>query len=147
MYMFTSSRLAVTIAMPLTIVGWLFSSASFADSKFSLNQLLTSTQTSPESQKLINQISSTLRNSKVKPEQVQCTGTKLIGRHSLLSGTVAPFNCRFSKKVALKINAQNFVILPSGRATPLENAKNLDLMPKPIALSYKITSWNWNQVP
>ncbi|BAZ09283.1 hypothetical protein NIES4071_10910 [Calothrix sp. NIES-4071] len=147
MYIFTSGRLAVAIAMPLTIVGWFFSALTLADTNFSLNQLLTSTQTSPESEKLINQISSNLRNSKIKPEQVQCTGTKLTGRHSLLSGAVAPFDCRFSKKVVLKINAQNFVILPSGRVTPLENAKNLDLMPKPIALSYKITSWNWDQVP
>ncbi len=150
MYIFTSSKLAVAITMPLTIVGWLFSPVSLAENKennFTLHQLLTSTQTSPESQKLINQISSTLRNSKVKPELVQCTGTKLVGRHSLLSGAVAPFNCRISKKVTLKINAQNYVILPSGRATPLENARNLDLLPKPIALSYQITSWNWNKVP
>ncbi len=141
----TSNKLAIAMAIPLTMVGWIFSSASFAGGSFSLNQLLSSSQTSPQSEKLIAEISNVLRSNKINTQQVKCTGTRLGGRYSSLPDTIAPFNCRLSNNVALKINAQNFVILPSGRATPIENAKNFELMPKPVSLTYRITSWNWNK--
>lgn len=119
---------------------------ALANDSFSLHQLLSSTQESPQSQKLINQISSNLRDSKIKLEQVQCTGTKS-HKHdsSILGARLAPFDCHFSNQITLRINANNFVILPSGRTTPLENAKNFKLMPKPISLSYKVTNWSWNK--
>jgi len=143
---FTSSKLAIAIAMPLTMVGWAFSSASLASDSFSLNQLLSSTQPSPQSQKLITEISSIVHSSKTYVEQIQCTGTRL-GNHynSLSKPRVAPFDCRFPNNVNLKVYAQTFVILPSGRTTPLENAKNLNSMPQPVDFSYKITSWNWKK--
>lgn len=128
------------------MIGWVFSSPSFAGNSFGLNELLSLSQTSPQSQKLIAQISGVLRSNKRNPAQVQCTGVRLGGRYnSIPDAKVAPFNCRFPNNVILKINAQNFVILPSGRATPLENAKNFESMPKPIDFTYKITSWNWNK--
>lgn len=147
MQIISLSRLAITIATPLTMVGWLFSTASLGVSSFTLNQLLSSVQTSPQSQKLMNEISSSLRVSKINPEQVQCIGTRLGKTYSSLADAVAPFDCRFSNKLTLRINAQNFVILPSGRVTPLENAKNFTSMPQPVSLSYKITSWNWKKTP
>ena len=143
----TSSKFAIALAMSLTIFGWFFSSGSLASGSLSLKQLLSSIQTSPQSEKLTNQMSSILRYSKKNPEQIQCTGTKLGGRYSSISAATAPFDCRFPNNVTITINAQNFVILPSGRATPLENANNFHLMPKPISLSYKITSWNWKKAP
>ncbi|MBW4511640.1 MAG: hypothetical protein KME64_34830 [Scytonematopsis contorta HA4267-MV1] len=144
----TSSKLAITIATPLTMIGWAFSPTSFAANSYSLNQLLSSTHPSPQSQQLIAQVPSALRSTKTRVEQIQCTGTKL-GKYSnsFPEARVASFDCRFSKNLNLKIYAQNFVILPSGRATPLENAKNLDSMPQPVYFSYKITSWKWNKVP
>jgi hypothetical protein len=141
------SKLAITVAAPLTMVGWLFSPASLADSSFSLKKLLSSVQTSSQSQKLINEISSSLRTNKIDAEQVQCIGTKLGKTYSSPTDAIAPFDCRFPNKLTIRINAQNFVILPSGRATPLENAKNFNSMPKPIYFSYKITSWNWKKTP
>lgn len=132
----------------LTLTGATIPASAIASDSFSLNQLLLSIQESPQSQKLMNQISSTLRSSRTNSKQVQCTGAKLHGLdNSTLGARVAPFDCRVSKNITLRINAQNFVILPSGRATPLENAKNFNSMPKPIYFSYKITSWNWNKTP
>jgi hypothetical protein len=88
-----------------------------------------------------------LRSSKKSTEQIQCTGTKSNGRYSSISNAIAPFDCQFLNKLTLTIRATNFVILPSGRAIPIENAKNFNLMPKPIPLSYQITSWNWKKPP
>ncbi|MBR8834407.1 MAG: hypothetical protein DSM106950_10325 [Stigonema ocellatum SAG 48.90 = DSM 106950] len=121
---------------------------AFASDSFSLNQFLSSAQESPQSQKLKNQIFSTLRSSRTSSEQVQCIGTKLRGLDSSVLGSrIGPFDCRFPNKITLKINVKNFVTLPSGRATPLENAKNFNSMPKPISLSYQITSWRWDKTP
>jgi hypothetical protein len=121
---------------------------AFASDSFSLNQLLLSTQESPQFQKLKNQISSTLRSSRTSSEQVQCIGTKLRRiDSSALGSRIGPFNCRFPNNLTLRINVKNFVTLPSGRATPLENAKNFNSMPKPISLSYQVTSWHWNKTP
>ncbi|BAZ08836.1 hypothetical protein NIES4071_06420 [Calothrix sp. NIES-4071] len=97
---------------------------ALANDSFSLQQLLSSTQESSQSQNLINQISSNLHDSKIKLDQVQCTGTKSHKPDgSILGARSAPFDCRFPNKITLRINANNFVILPSGRATPLENAR------------------------
>lgn len=143
----TSSKLAITTAMCLIMLDFFLSSVSLASGSLNLKQLLSSVQTSPQSDKLTNEISNTLRSSKKNPEQIECTATKLGGRYNSIPITTAPFDCRFSNNLTITIKAQNFVILPSGRMTPLENAKNFDLMPKPISLSYKITSWNWNKAP
>ncbi|MBR8835589.1 MAG: hypothetical protein DSM106950_16650 [Stigonema ocellatum SAG 48.90 = DSM 106950] len=121
---------------------------AFASDSFSLNQLLLSAQESPQSQNLKNQISSTLRSSRTNSEQVKCVGTKLRGLDSSVLGPrLGPFDCRFPNNITLRINVKNFVTLPSGRPTPLENAKNFNSMPKPISLSYKITSWSWKKTP
>lgn len=145
--MITSRKLTITIAMSLTIFGWFLSSVSLAKDTLSLKQLLLSIQTSSQSDNLTKEISNVLRSSKNNAEQIQCAGTKLGGRYSSIPIAAAPFKCNFSNNLTITINAQNFVILPSGRATPLENAKNFHLMPKPISLSYKITSWNWTKAP
>ncbi|MBP5973712.1 hypothetical protein HW132_13430 [Brasilonema sp. CT11] len=143
------SKIATMIAGTLLV----FSNANvllpaFASDSFSLNQLLLSVQESSQSKKLNKEISNTLRSSQTNPEQVQCIGTKSSSLDSsVLDAKLGPFDCRFPNNVTLKIHVKNFVILPSGRATPLENAKNFNSMPKPISLSYKITSWSWNNTP
>ena len=143
---FTLSQFAIAIAMPLTLVGWAFSSASLAGDSLSLNQLLSSAQPSPQSQKLMTEISSIVHSSKTYAEQVRCTGTSFVKQYNSLSkARVAPFDCRFPNNLNLKVYAQTFVILPSGRVTPIENARNLNFMPQPVYFSYKITSWNWNK--
>jgi hypothetical protein len=139
---------AITAGTMLTLTAANPLAPALARDNFSLNQLLLSIQESPQSRKLVKKISNTLRSSKTSSEQVQCAGTKLsIQEHSLSDARLAPFDCHFPNNITLTINAQNFVILPSGRATPLENAKNFNSMPKPISLSYRITSWNWNKIP
>lgn len=141
------SKLAIAIAIPLTIFGCFLSSVSLASDALSLKQLLSSIQESPQSDKLTNQISNVLGSSKKNTDKIQCTGTKLDGRYSSIPAIAAPFNCRLPKNLTVTINAQNLITLPSGRVTPLENAKNFHLMPKPISLSYKITSWSWTKAP
>lgn len=143
----TSSNIAITVATSLTIFACFFPFVSLADDSLTLKQLLSSVQTSPQSEKLINQISNILRSSKKNTEQIQCTGTKPNGRYSSISTAIAPFDCHFPNKLLVTIKATNFVILPSGRAILIENAKNFNLMPKPIPLSYQITSWSWKKAP
>ena len=120
--------------------------ASFKDNNLSLNQLLSFNQSSSKSKKLITEVSNFLRTSQTHTEQIYCSGTKL-GKHydSLSEARVAPFKCRLSKKVSLEIYAQNLVVLPSGRAIPVQNAKNFKSMPRPIYFSYQITSWKFDR--
>jgi hypothetical protein len=140
------SKLAI-VAVPLTICGWFLSSVSLASDTLSLKQLLSSMQASHQSGKLTNEISHVLHSRKINADKIQCKGKKLAGRYSSITVASVPFNCRFPNNLTITINGQNLIILPSGRATPLENAKNFHLMPKPISLSYQITSWNWKKAP
>lgn len=142
-----SCKLVITLATSLTMFGYFVPSVSLADDSLTLKKLLSSIQTSSQSEKLTNQISSILLSSKKDTEQIQCTGTKSNGRYSSISNAIAPFNCQFPNQLTLTITATNFVILPSGRAIPIQKAKNFNLMPKPISLSYQVTSWNWKKAP